>query len=318
MSLLVLHTDNPNFCNTSYVPMGLALLTVSRYHSLPLLLSIILTYIFVTHIDGVILKLRRHVLPRSTRLHKLFNMYNVNLASTTLTLATMFNIITTMPLGIYHSIYGDHVGFMSIKLAAILEDVKNNQDLPAVILNMLSNSIVEVKVSTIKPTDKYYATPARISRNSITSFMYALAGIITSVTLGFHRLRMHKNRRRMSLFRTELMHHTVNFETSSECVSLAQVKISLTDTSPAGLHLYLVSPLFGIELPFKMTILVVTFIVSLIPVAGSLISNTIIIISSLDASLYATLTSLVFLAIIHRLRYLLNTEIVGPEIESSA
>ena len=318
MSLLSSHTDNPTFRNASYILMGLALLIVLHYHFLPLLLSVILTYIFITRTNGVILKLRRHVLPRNTRLHKSLNAHNINLISTTLTLAIVFSIITMMSLGIYHLIHGGHVGFMLAKLAAILEDTKNSQDLPAAILNMLPNNMAEIKASAIKLIEEYRAALTRISKNSITSFVYILIGIIIGAMLSFHRLKMRKNRHKMPLFKAELMRRIVNFETSFERVFLAQVKISLIDTFLTGLYLYLVLPLFGVDLPFKMTVLIVAFIVGLIPVAGNLISNTIIIILSLGASLYVALASLVFLVVIHKLEYFLNAKIIGSEIESSA
>ena len=318
MSLLASHTDNPTFRNASYILMGLALLIVLHYHLLPLLLSVILTYIFITRTNGVILKLRRRVLPRNTRLHKSLNAHNINLISTTLTLAIVFSIIAMMSLGIYHLINGGHVGFMLAKLAAILEDTKNSQDLPAAILNMLPNNMAEIKASAIKLIDEYRAALTRISKNSITSFVYILIGIIIGAMLSFHRLKMRKNRRKMPLFKAELVQRIVTFETSFERVFLAQVKISLIDTFLTGLYLYLVLPLFGVELPFKMTVLIVAFIVGLIPVAGNLISNTIIIILSLGASLYVALASLVFLVVIHKLEYFLNAKIIGSEIESSA
>ena len=317
MSLLSSHTDNPTFRNASYILMGLALLIVLHYHFLPLLLSVILTYIFITRTNGVILKLRRRVLPRNTRLHKSLNAHNI-LISTTLTLAIVFSIITMMSLGIYHLIHGGHVGFMLAKLAAILEDTKNSQDLPAAILNMLPNNMAEIKASAIKLIEEYRAALTRISKNSITSFVYILIGIIIGAMLSFHRLKMRKNRHKMPLFKAELMRRIVNFETSFERVFLAQVKISLIDTFLTGLYLYLVLPLFGVDLPFKMTVLIVAFIVGLIPVAGNLISNTIIIILSLGASLYVALASLVFLVVIHKLEYFLNAKIIGSEIESSA
>ena len=318
MSLLASHTDNPTFLNASYILMGLALLIVLHYHLLPLLLSVILTYIFITRTNGVILKLRRRVLPRNTRLHKSLNAHNINLISTTLTLAIVFSIIAMMSLGIYHLIHGGHVGFMLAKLAAILEDTKNSQDLPAAILNMLPNNMAEIKASAIKLIEEYRAALTRISKNSITSFVYILIGIIIGAMLSFHRLKMRKNRRKMPLFKAELVQRIVNFETSFERVFLAQVKISLIDTFLTGLYLYLVLPLFGVELPFKMTVLIVAFIVGLIPVAGNLISNTIIIILILGASLYVALASLVFLVVIHKLEYFLNAKIIGSEIESSA
>ena len=257
-------------------------------------------------------------MPRNTRLHKSLNAHNINLISTTLTLAIVFSIIAMMSLGIYHLIHGGHVGFMLAKLAAILEDTKNSQDLPAAILNMLPNNMAEIKASAIKLIEEYRAALTRISKNSITSFVYILIGIIIGAMLSFHRLKMRKNRRKMPLFKAELVHRIVNFETSFERVFLAQVKISLIDTFLTGLYLYLVLPLFGVELPFKMTVLIVAFIVGLIPVAGNLISNTIIIILSLGASLYVALASLVFLVVIHKLEYFLNAKIIGSEIESSA
>ena len=224
MSLLSSHTDNPTFRNASYILMGLALLIVLHYHFLPLLLSVILTYIFITRTNGVILKLRRRVLPRNTRLHKSLNAHNINLISTTLTLAIVFSIITMMSLGIYHLIHGGHVGFMLAKLAAILEDTKNSQDLPAAILNMLPNNMAEIKASAIKLIEEYRAALTRISKNSITSFVYILIGIIIGAMLSFHRLKMRKNRHKMPLFKAELMRRIVNFETSFERVFLPKSK----------------------------------------------------------------------------------------------
>ena len=71
MSLLSSHTDNPTFRNASYILMGLALLIVLHYHLLPLLLSVILTYIFITRTNGVILKLAAVFYRATRRLHQI-------------------------------------------------------------------------------------------------------------------------------------------------------------------------------------------------------------------------------------------------------
>ena len=207
---------------------------------------------------------------------------------------------------------------MLTKLAAILEDTKNSSSLPQSVLNMLPNNTAEIKAYAVKLIEEYSAALTRISKNSFTSFVYILIGIIIGAMLSFHRLNMRKHRRKMPPFKAELVRRIVNFETSFERVFLAQVKISLIDTALTGLYLYLILPLFGVELPFKLTVLVIAFIVGLIPVAGNLISNTIIIILSLGASLYVAVASLVFLVVIHKLEYFLNAKIIGSEIESSA
>ena len=122
----------------------------------------------------------------------------------------------------------------------------------------------------------------------------------------------------MPPFKAELIRRIASFQSSFERVFLAQVKISLIDTAVTALYLYLLLPLFGVELPFRLTVLVIAFIVGLIPVAGNLISNAVIITLSLGVSLYVALASLVFLVVVHKLEYFLNAKIIGAEIESTA
>ena len=307
--------EHSRFRNASYILMGLALFVVLYFHFLPLLLAVILTYVFITKTNGLILWLRRRTLARNTFLHKSLNAHNINLISTTLTIGIVLTVILLMSLGIYHLIHGGHIPVMLTKLAAILEDTKNSSSLPQSVLNMLPNNTAEIKAYAVKLIEEYSAALTRISKNSFTSFVYILIGIIIGAMLSFHRLNMRKNRRKMPPFKAELVRRIVNFETSFERVFLAQVKIS---TALTGVYLYLILPLFGVELPFKITVLVIAFIVGLIPVAGNLISNTIIIILSLGASLYVAVASLVFLVVIHKLEYFLNAKIIGSEIESSA
>jgi predicted PurR-regulated permease PerM len=79
-----------------------------------------------------------------------------------------------------------------------------------------------------------------------------------------------------------------------------------------------VLPLFGIHLPFTKTLIIITFLAGLLPVIGNLISNTVIVIVSLSASLAVAIGSLAFLILIHKLEYFLNARIVGTQIRASA
>src|SRR5258708_27467819 len=62
----------------------------------------------------------------------------------------------------------------------------------------------------------------------------------------------------------------------------------------------------------------VIFISRLLPVVGNLISNTVIVILSLGISFGTAMASLVFLVLIHKLEYLINSRIVGGETDSQA
>ena len=183
---------------------------------------------------------------------------------------------------------------------------------------MLPENLAEIKAAAAELLTEYGATLTRISKNSFTSFVYVLIGVIIGALLSFHRLNTRRSRHQMPPFKAQLVRRITNFQTSFERVFIAQVKISLIDTAVTAVYLYLILPAFGVELPFRLTVLVIAFVVGLVPVAGNLVSNTVIIILSLGASLYVAAASLVFLVVVHKLEYFLNAKIIGSQIESSA
>jgi predicted PurR-regulated permease PerM len=101
-------------------------------------------------------------------------------------------------------------------------------------------------------------------------------------------------------------------------VVFSQIRISAINTTLTGLYLWLVLPMFGVELPFLKTMIAITFIVGLLPVVGNLISNTVIVLVSFTASPLVAATSLAFLVIIHKLEYFLNARIIGGQIRARA
>lgn len=311
-------SDNALYRNVSYLLMTLALWAVLQYHLLPLLLAIILTFVFITRTNGLILWLCRRLLPRHTVLQRFASMRHINLFSSTMTIGLVLLGIFLFALSAFQLLSGERIGVMLGKLAAILEDTKNSKDLPAFILNLLPDNLDEVKTTLSGLIREYSDTLTRISRNSLTIFVHILIGILIGTMLSFHRLRKRHDRSVIPVFKAELLRRVITFQSSFERVFIAQVKISLIDTALTGIYLYAVLPIFGVELPFRLTVLAIAFIVGLIPVVGNLISNAVIIILSLGVSLYVALASLTFLVVIHKLEYFLNAKIIGAEIESTA
>ena len=101
-------------------------------------------------------------------------------------------------------------------------------------------------------------------------------------------------------------------------VVFAQVWISGINAILTAIYLAVVLPLFGIELPFTKTLIVLTFVFGLIPILGNLISNTVIFIVSLSQSLMVALAALGYLIVIHKLEYFLNARIIGNHIQAKA
>jgi predicted PurR-regulated permease PerM len=101
-------------------------------------------------------------------------------------------------------------------------------------------------------------------------------------------------------------------------IVFAQVRISAINTLLTALYLIVALPLAGVHLPLAKTMLAVTFVAGLLPVAGNLLSNTIIVILSLRVSLAVAIVSLVFLVVIHKLEYVLNAHLVGIQVQAHA
>ncbi len=108
------------------------------------------------------------------------------------------------------------------------------------------------------------------------------------------------------------------FAEAFQSILFAQVEISAINTVLTILFLFAVQPLFGVHLPFRGTLVAVTFVAGLIPIAGNLVSNSIIVIVSLGVSPWAAAGALAFLVAVHKAEYFLNAKIVGSRIGASA
>ena len=109
-----------------------------------------------------------------------------------------------------------------------------------------------------------------------------------------------------------------NLSSAFRRVVFAQVRISLINTAFTAIYLAVLLPAFGVDLPLKKTLIVITFVAGLLPVVGNLISNSFIVIASLSHSGEVAVVSLAFLVIIHKLEYFLNAKIIGSRIRARA
>jgi len=115
-----------------------------------------------------------------------------------------------------------------------------------------------------------------------------------------------------------LREKTGRFTVAFAQVAKAQFTISAINTTLTAVYLFGILPLAGVRLPFSGTILFVTFVCGLIPVLGNLISNSVIVIVSLGISPGTAVGSMVFLVLVHKLEYIVNSRIVGGVTDSQA
>ena len=90
----------------------------------------------------------------------------------------------------------------------------------------------------------------------------------------------------------------------------AQITISLINTCLTALFVVIV------RLPYAPLVIAVTFLCGLLPIVGNLISNTIIFGIALTQSPQLAIAALVFLIILHKGEYFLNSRIIGGRIRN--
>ena len=123
-----------------------------------------------------------------------------------------------------------------------------------------------------------------------------------------HQRHPHEERGRLSVLLAEKVGRLAD---AFSRIATAQIKISAMNTLLTAIYLFGILPLFSRRLPFSTTIVLVTFVCGLIPVLGNLVSNTVIVILSMGVSFPTAIASLIFLILIHKLEYIVNSRIVA-------
>ena len=90
----------------------------------------------------------------------------------------------------------------------------------------------------------------------------------------------------------------------------AQIVISAINTTLTAVFLLLVG------FPNALVLIGITFLCGLLPIIGNLISNTIIVGVAFTIAPQTALTALVFLVVLHKFEYFLNSKIVGDRIQN--
>ncbi len=147
-------------------------------------------------------------------------------------------------------------------------------------------------------------------------FVLLLAGLVVAASLfltGSWGTENDSQTGRDSLYATvvrELAARFITFFQSFSKIIGAQIVISTINTGlTAGFLLWN-------GYPFAAVLIVLTFLCGLLPIIGNVISNTLIVGVGFTVSPNTALVALVFLVVIHKLEYLLNSKIIGDRIKN--
>jgi predicted PurR-regulated permease PerM len=177
-------------------------------------------------------------------------------------------------------------------------------------------SLKAMALDTVKDQVHYLANFANFAKGATTQFVFLIIGCVVAASI-FLNNQMDLDRSThvvknnlYSLCCEEIALRFSAFYHSFSRVMGAQLIISAINTALTSIFVLVVG------LPHAVVVVGVTFLCGLVPVIGNLISNTIIVGISFTLSPKMALAALVFLIVIHKLEYFLNSKIIGNRIRN--
>jgi len=177
-------------------------------------------------------------------------------------------------------------------------------------------SLRQAVINTLGQEAHYLRNVANFARTATTSVVFSILGIVAAASL-FYKTGLdpyratHKVKNNLySVCCDEVSTRFRDFYRSFATVMGAQITISLINTLLTAIFV------LAVQLPHAPLLVAITFLCGLVPIVGNLVSNTVIVFVALTVSLKLALGALVFLVLIHKLEYLLNSKIIGDRIRN--
>lgn len=298
----VTREPSPVIRYASYLLAAAALLVVVDIHLLSALLSGLLVYELVLAMTPL---LGRRISSDRARL--------VVVAVLGAIVVGLLILLILGAIGFLRSEIGNPELLWQQQLMPLVE--KARQQLPAMLVDHLPDSVDDLRVGAIELARKHAGTLQLAGKGAVRLFVHIIIGLVLGAIVALSRARP---AHQVGPLAAALGQRCQRLAEAFHNIVFAQVKISLINTVFTAIFLLGALPLFGVHLPLAKTLVVLTFIVGLLPVVGNLLSNTAVTIVALSVSLGVAIAALGFLIVIHKLEYFLNARIVGMQINARA
>jgi predicted PurR-regulated permease PerM len=177
-------------------------------------------------------------------------------------------------------------------------------------------SLRAVVIDTLQQEAHYLRNVAHFAGSTTAALVFSIIGIVAAGSLFFkagldpHRATHPVKNNLYSICCDEVSTRFRDFYRSFATVMGAQMTISLINTALTGLFVV------AVRMPHAPLLIAITFLCGLVPIVGNLVSNAIIVFVALTVSLKLAIVALVFLVVIHKLEYFLNSKIIGDRIRN--
>ena len=176
-------------------------------------------------------------------------------------------------------------------------------------------SLKELVVTTARSEAGSIGEAARMARGAAERIVLLVVGVVVAMALFVNisapppRVKQTSSATNLNeLASVELNQRFSTFYASFTIIMGAQLIIALINTGLTAVFVLVTG------LPHAVVIIGVTFLCGMLPVIGNLISNAIMVCIAFTVSPREALIALVFLVVVHKLEYFLNSKIIGHRI----
>lgn len=287
----------------SYILMTAALLVVLTKSMLVALLTGLVTFVLI-NLTAALLKER---VKKGWAKHAA-----VGLLATMLFTAI---VITVWSLVDFFQSDAGSVQVLLQRLADIIEASRHK--LPVWISQHLPSSVDELNAS-IASTLREHANKATVLGAHAEHFiMQVVFGMLVGILVAVADNGESKLKKVKPLV-AALTERVTRFTKAFELILVAQAKISAVNTAIVALYLYIALPLCGVALPFKASIVLVTFFGGLLPVVGGVVANILIVVLALSHSLLAAIITEALMLALSKLELVLSARFIGEAISAKS
>lgn len=178
------------------------------------------------------------------------------------------------------------------------------------------DSLRQVVIDALGQEANYLRNVANFARSATAVLAFCVLGVVAAGSLfiktgldpyrGTHRVKNNL----YSICCDQVSTRFRDFYRSFATVMGAQITISFVNTGLTAIFL------IAAGMPHAPLLIAVTFLCGLVPIVGNLVSNTIIVFVALTVTPNLAIFALVFLVLIHKLEYFLNSKIIGDRIRN--
>jgi predicted PurR-regulated permease PerM len=199
------------------------------------------------------------------------------------------------------------------KLAEIIDNSRVH--LPQSVLDSLPNDADDLRHAVVGWLREHSATVQGVGEKAVRISAHILIGMVLGALLALREGNTDAMQRPLT---AAIAGFTARLATAFRRVALAQTWIAALNALFTWLYIGVALPIAGVHLPLTKSLIALTFVAGLIPILGNLVSNSVIVVVSLNESLAVAMISLAFLIAVHKLGYFLNARIVGSRIHAQA